>query len=731
MKINDIKKMFGEPKLVTSSYWGGSAYTFYGTNYSDYLYLETYSDGSIASYGSISEGFETNSLSYGDVCDNHVRIGTEATDDDSDELYGVIQYTEGHNNAYENFKKDFIENNRSICKHAVEMWNAISYLYGYDTPTFYDDTLFNINAQLAENGSDWFDYCENTDHESFFQLCRSGIATSFPKYRYPNPLEFAQYARSYTCNQGFASAFIYIPADKDKDTKNTVGFISPDILNEWKTVQYTEEEKELLRKVREYYKDSVDTFNAQTNYYDIEPQYDTLPLTGGKLNKNVALGAVGYLNSIRVGAGLNPLKYSEELSEAAQCKSTYTYYLNKNHYSYPNPHYPPKIDGVDDDFYAKCQKMGGENMHMCGIFNTNVIGSILYALSDLDSTEYYSRGHRYNLLNPNWEIIGVGNTEQQGCHKMDGYVESDVEVVAWPSRGVLPIESGFDATNMLTCKFYNEYSGTNNTIVKVHCKNSGTTWTIDQANLLDGQDMNVSGSLISYMDSSIVFGLGGVYEITFEHLKDAQGEDVSYTYRTVYEKAYLNGATNEDASFNLQLGSSSIKMNPGTTKKINASISPAEVMNKRINWKSADTNVAVVNECGEVTAVSLGNTDIIAVTEDGGITAICRVIVTDETIKDENNEENSVDTTESKTIDTVVKVSKNLKLAKSKISVIKGRRVKFKLPGSLLGKVAFNSKNNKIAAVTKKGIITTKKKGTTRIILKKGKKRAVLTITVK
>ncbi len=95
-------------------------------------------------------------------------------------------------------------------------------------------------------------------------------------------------------------------------------------MNEWETVQYTEEEKELLRKVREYYKDSVDTFNAQTSYYDIKPQYDTLPLTGGKLNKNAALGAIGYLNSIRVGAGLNPLKYSEELSEAAQCKSTYT-----------------------------------------------------------------------------------------------------------------------------------------------------------------------------------------------------------------------------------------------------------------------------------------------------------------------------------------------------------------------------------------------------------------------
>ena len=30
MKIDDVKKMFGEPKLTTPSYWDGYAYTFYG-----------------------------------------------------------------------------------------------------------------------------------------------------------------------------------------------------------------------------------------------------------------------------------------------------------------------------------------------------------------------------------------------------------------------------------------------------------------------------------------------------------------------------------------------------------------------------------------------------------------------------------------------------------------------------------------------------------------------------
>ena len=33
MKIDDVKKMFGEPKLTTPSYWDGYAYTFYGKDY--------------------------------------------------------------------------------------------------------------------------------------------------------------------------------------------------------------------------------------------------------------------------------------------------------------------------------------------------------------------------------------------------------------------------------------------------------------------------------------------------------------------------------------------------------------------------------------------------------------------------------------------------------------------------------------------------------------------------
>lgn len=626
MKIADVVQLFGEPKLVTSSYWGGSAYTFYGEDYSDYLYLETDADGSIASYGSISEGFQTDRINYGDKTDGYVHIGMEAEKDGI--LYGIIGYTEYHADAYQIFAQDLVENNRSLCKHAVEMWNAISHLYGYNAPTTYDESLTNINVQLAENGSDWYDYCRNTSQGGYYQLCSQGTVT-FPEYNYPNPLMFAEKARAYRCGEGYAQAFQY-NVSASGSAWVTTGFINPDILQTWKVVPYTEEEQELLGKVRTEYMNSVETFNAQTSYYDIEPDYSALPLTGGKLSECAAKGAVGYLNSIRVGAGLNPLEYSEELSEAAQCKSTYTVYLSEHGMSGSDAHNPPQIEGITDEYYAKCQAGQGENLFMCGILSTNIIGSLTNALDDSYGTgQYYLRGHRYNLLDPYYQYIGVGNTLQQGCHKMSGYQPSDVEVVAWPSKGIMPEESGFSAGGMMTCCFYNGYKGTENTDVTIHCLNNDVTWTIEQGSLEQGQDIYVSGEHIAFKDSSVSFGIGGVYEITFMNLKNADGEDVSYTYRTVYESAY-NDSSEESRPQMLNLSHSAITIRPGGIKRVKAVIAPESALNRRIHWESADTSVATVNECGEITALALGETTIIAKTEDGDITAACKVVVSEE-----------------------------------------------------------------------------------------------------
>lgn len=108
---------------------------------------------------------------------------------------------------------------------------------------------------------------------------------------------------------------------------------------------------------------------------------------------------------------------------------------------------------------------GAENL-----YHGHIISSITNALNDAYG-DPITCGHRYNLLDPNLQYIGLGSTEVenqlsigiQGVHKLSGRQASDAEIVAWPSKGIMLNEAGAGTNTMYTAKFVRNYSVTQNT----------------------------------------------------------------------------------------------------------------------------------------------------------------------------------------------------------------------------------------------------------------------------
>ena len=65
----------------------------------------------------------------------------------------------------------------------------------------------------------------------------------------------------------------------------------------------------------------------------------------------------------------------------------------------------------------------------------------------------------------------------------------------------------------------------------------------------------------------------------------------------------------------------------GESRQLTASVVPSTAENKNVKWLSSDTNIATVDDKGNVTAVSNGTCTVTAVTEDNNLMAVCKVTV--------------------------------------------------------------------------------------------------------
>ncbi|MFW6327598.1 MAG: glycosyl hydrolase family 8 [Bacteroidota bacterium] len=77
----------------------------------------------------------------------------------------------------------------------------------------------------------------------------------------------------------------------------------------------------------------------------------------------------------------------------------------------------------------------------------------------------------------------------------------------------------------------------------------------------------------------------------------------------------------------ISIDQSSVSLSPAETIQLNATVLPEDVTYSGVTWTSSNENIATVDTTGLVTAISDGNANITATTEDGSLSDICVVNV--------------------------------------------------------------------------------------------------------
>lgn len=163
-------------------------------------------------------------------------------------------------------------------------------------------------------------------------------------------------------------------------------------------------------------------------------------------------------------------------------------------------------------------------------------------------------------------------------------------------------------------------------------------------------------------------------------------------------------------SININKSTLTIKETVEETLKI--TYSPSNATNKKVTWKSSNTNVAKVNDSGKVIGIKPGTATITAISNDGGFVSTCKV--------------------------TVLALSKkvtDIKLDKSKLNLVVGNTVNLKAtiyPSYAENKNIIWESSDETIATVENGKVTAISPGTVDIkaISEDGKKEAICVFTI-
>lgn len=158
----------------------------------------------------------------------------------------------------------------------------------------------------------------------------------------------------------------------------------------------------------------------------------------------------------------------------------------------------------------------------------------------------------------------------------------------------------------------------------------------------------------------------------------------------------------------VELSAKTLTVPKGDKRILTASVLPSDAENKELIWESSNTNVARVNEAGQVTGRTKGTAKITVTTSDGGYTASCFVEV--------------VQLATSVSLD-FTSITLNAGKTKTLVATVAPTTASDRT-------VTWKTSNKKIATVSSKGVVTAVAAGTANITATSGDGNAVVTCKV-
>lgn len=636
--VKEISDMFGQAKIEGNSAFGGNAYTYYDDGYTWMLHIETDVNGTIKGYGCVNGNFKSKRYAQGDKYTSIVSYMSGTTIyDDNDNVNGVYEYNVTSSDV-QTYKNNFLSSSKylyDLQKSSLIVSKILAKKHKYQFPqTYINEDIFYMNENLKYNNTDIHNWGKDTGKSKYISFILS--RTDFCDYELPNPLMLGRNTENYTRAENYKYVFYDMKVLDEQTFKmfKTIIFIDPEFINEKNEVSLTENEKTLLNNVKEKYKEYVQHGESIVRNFDVEPQYEELPLVSGKWSDMALLMVTDYINLARVGLGLKELELNNDIADAAQHKATLVAYNSTK--GYQSGHYPEQPEGVSDEFFNKAQSYMTENL-----YTGDIQSSIVSALND-GYGDPVQCGHRYNLLNPSateWGAGAVGSGISwgwQGVHKFSGFEDFTNELVAWPSNGIFTMDMAYKGIGNWTACFYKNYEVSYATEVTIKCLNSGKTYEITSSNKNDeGKFLQATGSnLITFRDDTITYESGDIFEITLHNVTNkTTGEETDYTYRSVFMSL---SEVNESAVTDIELNKNEINLNIGSNERILAKIIPEDATDKLIKFTSKNENIATVRQDGTVIGVKEGKTEILV--ECGGITKTVNVLVNKYLKGDINND---------------------------------------------------------------------------------------------